>query len=190
MYYLFKCRSLKLINPENIYYGRETKNIIFAFSSKNKNELMDKIKNTVSFTKNLGDFFNFVRLFGVGYKSFINLEFWQLIDETIIKLRENGQVITLKEEDLFEELYKRYGNKLIEKIKILKEIEIESKREIISHISFMNEVGDTKYSIEWIESPLYNMLQFSNDKEINPVVYDFVNHSLFDRNVLGLINEY
>jgi hypothetical protein len=185
MYYLFRINwTHEEINPESYYLTRRTENIIFAFYANNKHKLFNKIKKTHSFTEYLGDLFNFSRFFGYNTKLFGKISFPNKGEK--IELMEEERLIERR--SLFRELYKKHGNKIFEEIYILEEL--ECKKEIISHVSFMNKLQDTKYTIQWIESPLYNMLQFFNQKEINPVVHDFVNHSLFDRNVLGLINEY
>jgi hypothetical protein len=169
-------------NNCSIIHIRE--NVIFVFNVKNKNKLLNKIKNTDSFTRDLGYYFNFCRFFSRQNKNLLEISFSTFEDE--VEILEEKK--TMKRKDLFGELYKRLGNKIFEKIHILEET--ETKKEIMKHISSMNKLKDTKYTIQWIESPLYNMLQFSKQKEINSVIYDFINHPLFDRNVLGLINDY
>jgi hypothetical protein len=178
MYYLF-------ISQFPVYYGPGTpddgRSFIFVFSSKNEESLLKKIKKNNFFTTRLcaiDNLRNFIRTESMMYR--INA----YTCERLLTIKQDEFTMN----DIFQKLYKCYGNELCKMLNI--KFKTEDKNKLIDYISFFNNLSDSKYSIEWIESPLYNMLQFSNDKEINPVIYDFINYPLFDRNVLGLINGY
>jgi hypothetical protein len=51
---------------------------------------------------------------------------------------------------------------------------------------YLSECGD--FYIYLNNFPLF--LQHSNQKEISPIIHHFINHPLFDKNVLGVINDY
>jgi hypothetical protein len=84
----------------------------------------------------------------------------------------------------------------LEKIKFFQVGVTKDSKNISIFKSLQNNLGDlSTYINEILEIYIYSsyislILQYSNQKEINPVIHDFVNHSLFDPNVLGLINEY
>jgi hypothetical protein len=63
--------------------------------------------------------------------------------------------------------------------------DIEEHKKSYQKVNF-SECGD--FYIYLNNFPLF--LQHSNQKEISPIIHDFINHPLFDKNVLGVINDY
>ncbi len=183
MYYLFRIENPIFLSDDS----NEARSFIFAFSAKNKESLLKKIRKNNLFMRKLEAIANLKEFF---LMNSIIVEFDSSSGECLpfLVLKEEGKLMKFSMNNIFEELHNYYGDKLSDKIRIRHET--ESKEKLIDHISFLNNFSYDLHSIQWIELPLYNMLQFSNQKEINPVIHDFVNHPLFDRNVLRLINDY
>jgi hypothetical protein len=69
------------------------------------------------------------------------------------------------------------------------------KKQILNKIETFKKLYEELYLSEYTDFYIYLnnfplFLQHSNQKENSPIIHDFINHPLFDKNVLGIINDY
>jgi hypothetical protein len=69
-------------------------------------------------------------------------------------------------------------------------LQISSFKQFQQEISILEKYLKEKIIINIYLSDFPLFLQYSNQKEISPIVHDFVSDKLFDRNLLKLINQY
>jgi hypothetical protein len=162
MYYLFRTPYFFKTDDDC------DRNVIIVFQAKTKKHLIKIILNDDNLLRNM--------------------------NVILFKRFENGEKDLLcgidpdnKERYLFLNLYKRFGNDLENKLHI--DYQVQSEEKVLEVLNILNSFLD-KHELKIIKCLFPLFLQYSNQKEINPVIYDFVNHPLFDRNVLGLISEY
>ena len=170
MYYLFSKRYS--------YYYR-----IYAFEARNKKELLIKILNSkedyyVKFTT----FFENISIISSDF--FEHIFIWFGFEK--IQLNVNGNhYLELKDNQNF-------MNFCLENFRIRGVY--KTKKEMFRDIDFFVKMSDRSSENllyqDYYFNPLSFIFQHSKNEENNQRFYDFENNPLFDKNVLGIINEY
>jgi hypothetical protein len=163
MYYLFNIPFLYFSETECF------KNVLLAICAKNKKHL---IKIFLSNTKLL---------------TAVNISAFHFLKNGGVPPGRGTNCLTMGKY-YFHTYYIRLGDNLENILNIKYEARNEEK--LLEVLDIFNSLSENKYILKIIKCPFPLFLQHSNQKEISPIIYDFVNHPLFDRNVLRLINDY
>jgi hypothetical protein len=175
-----------------MFYIFKTGVITFIIEAKNTKEIVDRLLFTDSYSrfnpffKSISDlhlFFNNLDCSQMNGNEDYDLFIQTKVENSVIKdslvYKVNDKMLLTDYIHIFKENYEFFLNNL-RVINIL-----ETKKEVLSYLR--------KKSIGFYVSycrPLGLALQHSNCKEKSLVINSFIEHKLFDKNVLGIINSF
>jgi len=177
----------------NSYFMYQDK-CCYVFEAKNKKELLENILNY--YKKEFNDEHDDELAFGNIHYLFVNIKKKFRYGDVNIKNELNYADGSKKEfnyidKDSFEKFKNDFFN--LPKEFLLQNLNIkeckDQKRELLSAYNIFKNIGII-IDIEIYLKNAFHILQYSNDKEKNPIIYKFVNNPLYDRNLFGIINDF